>query len=976
MAKAIIKQNSGGGLYNAEIVYERDLVDSEIKALPDKIEQSRLAYLDAESEYNNLLAEIAPLKAQLAYEKAQLEINEQIWQEIWKGTVDADLSPAQLAEKNAVKSLIGQYENSISVLEKKISALFTEYINAQVKSQKHEATYFGRLKRQEQLEDFPENPLEALWCLDHTTDIPIGAEVGIVDCAGYAKHNGRNIISGYKDNFEYDMARDGKLHHAFPGFNLTFSYLKFLTFNEGFQRWYPSSRYAVIVAWESQEGEEITELDYWDVQPEDKLAYIRYLPAYSAWLKNSIDPYPEDKHNVPISYMACNHHAFEINDVVYVKFVDQNIEIEKFKIRNKETSQTAIDLEHQKEKLKAKQDLYDLKFGSYTKEQLEKLDTKQKNELFDLTSDIIIAESKVSALEIRMQEIRDNKIEFPDGWAKPVITGFKDHPKPCPKYLFYMGDPVVCKNNLGDVTSDEDCAEFETSKYYRVFDVKEDFVDDEALTDADNSGLALNVLCKPHLDPEQCGHGLYDCYDYDSITYDQWTAHAISWKVINPDASVSWNWAVAVDFAGAHWKFPYKEEELNTWPNPDFPYNDRVDTVKVEFGSFNPVHAFDLWLIESDDEVTLTGWPKGDFVLSICGNKNTLEIWNLTQELYKAITISIDAAVLVDFPSQEEQVAFQNWHQIITLGVKRLDVFFAYAFMKNEKMRSYAAVYKHDSILETCVNMDIEAGHTVVYNPFKKEIWFVNHGEIIATGLSSPFYFWDFESFPTHAPGSKCNTPSGFPNPCVEECVMALRYGYEVGWVGSGALMTVSFFNIIPGTGTHYSGYMGGEKIDQGDVERTYRPGEVIGRLTSPLNTCGQPYSPGRLSVDDCDVYKNWIKDLGLPDAVAITGEGAGEKRTVTLIDGSDNCASGSGESLTSTEKTFISGSYDDDYGVANWPHFAPYSFVKHAYDSSGVAYEDVVVQKNNDGEIEYVGEEGQEIFFTLNTDYDHAKSS
>ncbi len=76
MAKAIIKQNSGGGLYNAEIVYSRDLIDSEIKALPKKIEESRKAYLDASEEtdalynqYNITNRKVRTLKVTLNYYK-------------------------------------------------------------------------------------------------------------------------------------------------------------------------------------------------------------------------------------------------------------------------------------------------------------------------------------------------------------------------------------------------------------------------------------------------------------------------------------------------------------------------------------------------------------------------------------------------------------------------------------------------------------------------------------------------------------------------------------------------------------------------------------------------------------------------------------------------------------------------------------------------------------------------------------------
>ncbi len=50
MPKAIIKTNSGGGLYQVETVYDRDLVDSELKTIPQKIIDSQNDYLTASEE--------------------------------------------------------------------------------------------------------------------------------------------------------------------------------------------------------------------------------------------------------------------------------------------------------------------------------------------------------------------------------------------------------------------------------------------------------------------------------------------------------------------------------------------------------------------------------------------------------------------------------------------------------------------------------------------------------------------------------------------------------------------------------------------------------------------------------------------------------------------------------------------------------------------------------------------------------------
>ncbi len=945
MAKAIIKKNNGGGLYQVETVYDRALVDSELKSLPDKIENARQAYLDAESDATDLLAEIAPLKTQLEYEKTQLEINEQIWNDVWRGTIDADLSPAQLAEKNAIKSLIGQYQNSIAALQKKISGLQSKYYKAQTASQKYDANYYARLTRQEQLEDFPENPSEALWCLDYTTDIPLYTEVGTIDMAGYAKHNGRNIVAGYKENYLYDMGRDGKLHHAFPGFNLMFSYLKFLTFNEGFQKWYPSTRYAVIVAWETQVGEEITELDYWDVQPQDKLAYIRYLPAYSAWLKNSIDPYPEDKHNVPISYMACNHQAFKINDVVLVKFVDQDIEIEKFKIRNLETSQTAIDLQFEKEWLADRQEAYDEQFGSYTPEQLKNLDTHQKDQVFNLTSDIIISESKISALEIRMEEIRKKDITFPDGWAKPLIIGFKDHPKPCPFYLYFMGDPILCLDSQNNVQ--EDCNEDETFKYYRVFDVKENLEEEVSITNAQNNALAINSICKIWgVADEKSGHGSLLCYRQDSIQVDLWTAHAIAWRTL--EATPQFYWAVCVDYNGEKWLFPdplkleadpdYEDSKSSTWPKDDGAFFDQMECNEfIQYGTYNPVHAFDLW--ELGEDIDSRGWVEGDVCLSICGNSDALHIWNLTQEKYWLQTVGMVSQITSDYPD----AFYQSYHTYI-LGVREASVHFVYGDLQFGKMTRFNDVYTYDAIKEEYLRHNI-SGHLVLWNPFRSELWYVSHGEI-----SDPESFTAFYSDVTP------ELP-GFGSNCEVDCLSVYHGANYIGMGAGGSSCLINnyfeYFYPYSGSSGKIEGYFGGHKY-------TNLARRGCNCQASWLHCGGNCYGTC-YGLDIGTWYFDWAASVGVPDYVSITNDGSGETREVDVWNGEEG-------SVVTTQKTHKSGNYDSDYAQSKWPYIAKYAWLKTAIDSTGTEYKDIVIQRDINGDTEYG--EGQEYFFTVSTDY------
>ncbi len=865
-----------------------------------------------------------------------------------------------------LQKIISELKTEVSATEKRRSSQYSSYQKAQTASKKHETNYYARLRRQEQLEDFPENPTEALWCLDYTTDIEIGAEVGTLDMAGYAKYNGRNIQPGYKKNYEYDMARDGKLHHAFPGFNLMFSYLKFLTFNEGFQKWYPSSRYAVIVAWETQVGEEITELDYWEVKPTDKLAYIRYLPAYSAWLKNSIDPYPEDKHNVPISYMACNHQAFKINDVVLVKFVDQDIEIEKFKIRNKETSQTQIELEHQKEKLKAKQELYDLKFGNYTKEQLEKLDTKQKNEAFNLTSDIVIAESKISALEIRMEEIRDKSITFPDGWAKPLIIGFKDHPRPCPFFLYFIRDPILYYDEKGDeVASDSDARK--TSA--RVFDVDE-YIDnglDEREPDkAVSIALPLNSRCKAGYNNVDSEHGARSCNSHCSKTLYRTTVHALSWTILGTSIL---QWGVFIEHNGEAYVFKPsevdREQDTTLWPPLSFE-NTFLCSPYTRDGSYTPNKSFDVFELEEiwDDY----SWDIGDIVVIMHGRKESCEIWNITQDDYKFKSIPIYEEIMDDF-SEEMNVE----HRTISLGISKNIIYIAYGALSKGEMVSFSEIYGYNVFTNAFTALG-ESGDFCCFNPFREEVVYFDFGDEDETSdifMENP-HFVEVLGDPVCDTGPVCDNwnhdgkyigfsrmPPFSPDTCERDehgvCVGPSCATYSGKW---SAILSKS---------TKHSKLGGQSEMMTGGMCPNYEYWFFIWHWHDPA-LCGDqtlvisdhyyennvcPVSSGGALIRQWgNYYKDWLVS-NVSIHASITDKNTGCRITGTVKNGviASNATS-STNTIVESEKNFDFGGVQDEFISTKWPYVNNYAIAKDVTDSEGENYKSLIAIQDKDSHI------------------------
>ncbi len=795
--------------------------------------------------------------------------------------------------REELQAKISEIENELSVAEKKRSEQYSNHATAQAKAAKYEAKYYARLKRQEQLEDFPDNPVEALWCLDLTNDIPIGTEVGVVDVAGCAKYNGRNIIDGYKKNYEYDLSRDGELHHAFPGLNLNFSYLKFLTYNEGFQRWKPTTRYAVIVAWEGQ----AIELDYWDVQSGDRQAYIRYLPAYSAWLKNSINKYPEDQHNVPIDYMACGDKAFKINDEILVEFQETD------------------------------------------------------------------------------SELSTNDGE--EGWTKPLIKGFKDHPQPCPLYLYFIRDPILYYDEKGDPVDAGSKARESSARVFDVDEYLDDNLDEREPDKAVSITLPLNTNCIAGYNNTDSEHGSKSCNGHWSKTLYRTTVHALSWTILGLNPILQWG--VFVEHNGEIYTFKPsevdREQDTTLWPPEPFK-NIFPCSQHTSQGSYTPNKSFDVFELEEiwDDY----SWDIGDIVVIMQGRKDSCEIWNITQDDYKFKSIPIHAEIINDFPG-EMNADFR----VVSLGVCKNIIYIAYAKMNDERMEAFYEIYAFNLFNDTFTFAG-ESGDFCCYNPFTEKVWYYKIDEEITKPYNLKMYGARQTSDPLCAHGyfSECNescianilperlltTPTvtesllgiglacpWFPDICKEDCTDPRQYCYDNPTICYCAATNTQW--TVDAARGAYS-----EKLEGSKTTGSYVTADYVWGVNSN-DSCENHYLSDWwiLQINNLitsngvsgTVYEDW------PEAVAyhasITPKGSGLRIAMTVKNGVESSES---NTVQTSEKSIDCGVVENDFVLDKWPYVNPYAIAIDVTDRAGNNYDSLVAIKDINNHIIFDGDD------------------
>ncbi len=533
----------------------------------------------------------------------------------------------------------------------------------------------------------------------------------------------------------------------------------------------------------------------------------------------------------------------------------------------------------------------------------------------------------------------------------PYIMGWQDMElRYCYPHLYYMGDPIICYDTEWNIQAD--CDADETYKYYRVLDVLENLTIEKEIDIGKNNALALNKVCKASAIEDKSGHGLYNCHRHNSIMFDRWTVHAFAWSVLVPGGDTIWKWAITIDYNGQHWPIPNpyyvpgvspeEDEFFAHWPDEGF--DEHLTCSGFESDQFyTPNHAIDLWQLESDIEKV--GWSEGDIVLSLCGDKKKIEIFNLSDNgAYWPSLTGLGVRIATDFVSDPD-----NEYRGVVLGVKETSLYVAYAGMSHNKMLWFSQVYVYDAIPDEITTLDI-SGHLVVYNLFRQEIWHIDHGEISDPETFTAFY-------------SDVTVTSDYPDPgsCVDDCVDVY---HGANYIGKGAADGGGGgFCLVNNLFDYFYPYSGAS----GKVEG-YFEGLKYTNLAKRECNC-QPSLPcGNNCYGTCfglnigTWYFDWVASVGVPDFVSITNDGSGETREVDVWNGKEG-------SVVTTQETHESGIYDPDYAQSQWPYIASYAWVKHAIDSDGIEYDDIVIQEDVTGHKDY-GADNEAYFFVVDANY------
>lgn len=159
-------------------------------------------------------------------------------------------------------------------------------------------------KRKEFLGNFPEDETISAWCADLTENL--SGLVGTVEVPG---ERGTVLIQpGYEGNATYSTSRDGQL---LPVVGTTYEQFFYnLAMMPGWQKWKPTFRFGTITAIDG---------DAADVDLEAATSSQQGLNVNQT----------ESLSTVSIEYMTCDGTAFEVGDVVLIKFESQDWESPK-----------------------------------------------------------------------------------------------------------------------------------------------------------------------------------------------------------------------------------------------------------------------------------------------------------------------------------------------------------------------------------------------------------------------------------------------------------------------------------------------------------------------------------------------------------------------------------------------------------------------------------------------------------------------
>jgi len=275
MGKGRIVSHLGDGLYNVELLHNRERINLEIAFLDE-----RIAALEAE------LATLETEREALAAERAAIATE-----------IDAAVAATAEGEIPDVEALLVELAKVTAQVQAQDVRI------ALVQGRTLEAT-----KRRQMLQSVPADPVQQAWCADFTEDLT--GEVGTVEVPAegvvgeFATWRRAQIRPGYASRATYLPARDGQMFHREGQFGYQAYFNAAIL--PGVQRWRPQYRIGTITSIDRAADTCTLQL-----QGEDSSAQSLI-----------IDP-PNLQYtltNVPIEYMECDSAAFEESDRVLVEF--------------------------------------------------------------------------------------------------------------------------------------------------------------------------------------------------------------------------------------------------------------------------------------------------------------------------------------------------------------------------------------------------------------------------------------------------------------------------------------------------------------------------------------------------------------------------------------------------------------------------------------------------------------------------------
>jgi len=276
MGKGRIVSHIGDGLYNVELLHNRDRIEAELQALGEQLAQ-------IEGEITKLETEREPL------------VEDRNWIATQIDQAVANAEEGEVPDVEALLVELAQVSAQIQQLDVRI---------AMMKGRRLEAT-----KRKQMLESVPADPVQTAWCADYTEDL--AGEVATVEVPAegvvgqFLTWRRMQIRPGHNGGAAYSAARDGQMFHreGQAGYQAYFN----AAILPGVQKWRPQYRVGVITS--IDRAADTCNLDI----------VSEFSSAQDLFLNQSFT-----RENVPIQYMTCDSQVFEAGDRVLVEFTGRD----------------------------------------------------------------------------------------------------------------------------------------------------------------------------------------------------------------------------------------------------------------------------------------------------------------------------------------------------------------------------------------------------------------------------------------------------------------------------------------------------------------------------------------------------------------------------------------------------------------------------------------------------------------------------